>query len=534
MNKMTIQKRITIWFLIFAALLTLGMGIASYFICRKSVELMYLDRMVASAETIASMISGDKVTRYYKTKAKDDNYRSAYEDLQKLKDLQDVEYLYVFVPDEKKMTYIYDVYIPGDNASLISDLGDTEYYTNQEVADEILGVFREGKATSKFVFADDRYGYLASAYAPIFDSNGNVCALLGVDILLGSILSSVNHYVVYTYIAIFTFVFLFLSLLWFVVRKTMVVPIEKLSDSAKAFVENGEKIKFKGIDVKASGEIKLLSDSFNKMAADLGVYIENLATATSEKERIKTELNVARRLQRAILPNTFPAYPNRSEFDIYALMRSARRVGGDFYDFFLLGEDKLAVVIADVSGKGIPAALLMMSARTIIKNQVMIAREFSEIMDIVNNQVCENNDTNMFITVFLGVLDLNTGEFNYANAGHNPPLIKRENTSFEWLDVKSNFVLGGVNNTHYTAEKITLHKGDTIFLYTDGVTEAFDKNDELYSASRLQKELRVSSIRKGASPKDHIEYIIKSVDAFSAGTEQSDDITMLALRYFGK
>ncbi len=251
---------------------------------------------------------------------------------------------------------------------------------------------------------------------------------------------------------------------------------------------------------------------------------------SSRALKTEAELGVASQIQASILPYTFPAFPERKEFDIFATMDTAKEVGGDFYDFFLVGENKLAVVMADVSGKGVPAALFMMIARTLIKNETLSGHEPSEIFEKVNDQLCENNDAEMFVTAFLGILDMEKKVMTVVNAGHNPPLLRHCGQNFEWLKIKPGFVLAGMNGVPYKQYEIPFEPGDDLFLYTDGVTEAVNPRLELYSEERLFKEL--NSISKDTPIADTIHTIRGSIDTFAQGASQADDITMLMLRYF--
>jgi phosphoserine phosphatase RsbU/P len=250
------------------------------------------------------------------------------------------------------------------------------------------------------------------------------------------------------------------------------------------------------------------------------------------KERIAAELNVATQIQSSMMPCTFPAFPDRSEFDIYAAMKPAREVGGDFYDFFLIDEDHFAVVMADVSGKGIPAALFMMTAKTLIKNQTQLAKPPAEAFTAVNEQLCENNEAGMFVTAFMGVLEISSGRFTYVNAGHNAPLIKKPDGSFEWLKAKPGFVLGGMEGIKYRQAELTFEKNDLFFTYTDGVTEALDQANNLYGDNRLISTLNSKPTDK-TNLRDLLDYLQSDIVNFSSGAEQADDITMLVLKYTG-
>ena len=239
------------------------------------------------------------------------------------------------------------------------------------------------------------------------------------------------------------------------------------------------------------------------------------------------ELNVATNIQKSMLPCIFPAFPERSEFDIFATMDPAKEVGGDFYDFFMVDERHLAIVMADVSGKGVPAALFMVIGKTLIKDHTQPERDLGEVFSEVNNILCESNSEGLFITAFEGVLDLVTGEFNYVNAGHEMPFICR-NGNFEAYKIKPGFVLAGMEGMRYRAGSMTLNAGDKIFQYTDGVTEATNAHNELYGMERLSAVLNRNTEN---SPEEILSAIKKDIDMFVGSAPQFDDITMLCLKY---
>lgn len=283
------------------------------------------------------------------------------------------------------------------------------------------------------------------------------------------------------------------------------------------------------IRIKTGDELEQLADAFNNMTEELRLYISNLTRVTADKERISTELNVATRIQTSMLPCIFPAFPQRPEFDIYATMNPAKEVGGDFYDFFLIGEKKMGIVVADVSGKGVPAALFMVIAKTLIKNHAQSGLGPAEVFALVNNQLCENNEENMFVTAFLGVLDMESGLFAYVNAGHNPPLIARSGEPYRWLRERSGLILAGMGDAPYRQFETRLQAGDRLFLYTDGVTEAQNAEGELYGEQRLLDLFR-SGKAESETSRACLDILSEELAAFAGGAEQADDITMLYLR----
>jgi serine phosphatase RsbU (regulator of sigma subunit) len=245
----------------------------------------------------------------------------------------------------------------------------------------------------------------------------------------------------------------------------------------------------------------------------------------AEKERIRKELESAASIQASMLPSDFPAFPDRPEFDVYALMNPAKEVGGDFYDFFMIDGDNLAVVIADVSGKGIPAALIMVNAKNQIKSAAQRGHAIQDVLAEVNNILCENNSECMFVTAFLGVLNIPSGRFTFVNAGHDIPLV-RKNGRFEWLETSPDLMLGFMEDSEYATGETALEKGDVLFLYTDGVTEAGNPEKEEFTEERL---IKAANGRGYIAPKDFLDAMARQIESFAAGAEQFDDITMLAL-----
>ena len=301
-------------------------------------------------------------------------------------------------------------------------------------------------------------------------------------------------------------------------------PILKLSEDVRRTGDGN--LDYRS-DIHSGDEIELLSTSFERMTASLRAYIDNLTRVTAEKERIGAELSIATRIQASMLPCIFPPFPNRPEFDIYAMMVPAKEVGGDFYDFFMVDEDHLAVVIADVSGKGIPAALFMMTTRTLIKTLALKGISPAQVLDEANARLCENNEADMFVTAWIGILTISSGKFVFANAGHNAPLIRRKGEGFVALKTRPGFVLAGMEGTRYRQAETVLLPGDMLFLYTDGVTEATNPQEILYGEDRLKQALEA---RYTKNLKEFLSGVKAELDAFADGAAQFDDITMLVLR----
>lgn len=313
----------------------------------------------------------------------------------------------------------------------------------------------------------------------------------------------------------------------FAVSGSITRPIQKLARNVKQ-IGKGEFDK--KVEVESTDEIGNLAEAFNHMLDDLNEYFEKIKVITAEKERISAELNVATQIQADMLPSIFPPFPNRTEFDIYASMKPAKEVGGDFYDFFFVDEDHLALVMADVSGKGVPAALFMVIAKTLIKNRAQMGGTPSEILSDVNDQLCEGNETDLFVTVWLAILEISTGKGIASNAGHEDPVIQRAGQSFELIKTKHSPAVAVMEGMQFREHEFELYPGDSLYIYTDGVPEATNQKEEFFGANRMLEALNRSV---GASPREILDTVKKEIESFAGGAPQFDDITMLCLQYKG-
>ena len=313
------------------------------------------------------------------------------------------------------------------------------------------------------------------------------------------------------------------SALW--VASKIVKPVETMTNDIIDGGKTGKLFEMKDI-YKTNDEIEVLAQSFDDLTKKIVQYIKDITQITKEKERIGTELELARKIQADMLPNIYPAFPDRPEFDIYASMRPAKEVGGDFYDFYLIDKDHLGMVIADVSGKGVPAALFMMMSRILIKNYAMMGYSPAQVLEQTNNSICMNNKEDMFVTVWYGVLEISTGKITAANAGHEFPIIKKQGGKYELLQDKHGFVIGGMEGMKYAEYEIQLDSGEMLFLYTDGVPEATDSENKMYGTDRL---LEAMNSKEHTDPLELLGSITDNVDQFVGEADRFDDMTMLAV-----
>ena len=367
------------------------------------------------------------------------------------------------------------------------------------------------------------------AYAPIETTGWKLCIAIPESVILEPV-RSVQRTVIFTVALFLTALLIILAIVFTAVRKFSA----RLTNPIVALGHDVEKISGGNLDYRAeiheNDEVGDLAKNFNDMAASLKEYIKNLAYVTAEKERIGAELNVATQIQADMLPRIFPPFPDRNEFDIYASMNPAKEVGGDFYDFFFIDDDHLAVVIADVSGKGVPAALFMVIAKTLIKNRALLGGTPAEILHDVNEQLCEGNDAELFVTVWLGILEISTGNVKAVNAGHEYPAIKRVGGLYEISRTKHSPAVATMEGMNFREHEFVLNPGDTVFLYTDGVPEATNGKDELLGNDRMIEALNKTV---NTSAEDILASMKTYVENFTGDAPQFDDVTMICLKYFG-
>ena len=367
------------------------------------------------------------------------------------------------------------------------------------------GIYIGGKFQRCFCMYDETEGFRILAVYPYSE------AMASRDVSLK----------VMTAMQILIFGALFI-LIFYLVRKLVVRNIHKINESLSAITDgNLDTV----VDVRSHLEFDSLSNDINATVDTLKRYIKEA------EERIDAELAFAKAIQHSALPTVHPLYDNRKEFDIFASMHTAKEVGGDFYDFYFIDEDHLAFLIADVSGKGIPAAMFMMRSKTIIKSYAESGMSVEEVFTLANEKLCEGNDAGMFVTAWMGILNIRNGKVLFANAGHNHPLVKHSDGTFEYLKSRAGFVLAGMEGVRYRKNELVLEPGDAIYLYTDGVTEATDLNEELYGEDRLHSILEKY---KDETMEVICSEIKKDVDLFAGEAPQFDDITMLALKSKGQ
>lgn len=511
---------------IFSLLIVLATCITVVMKYKKDIISRYSDLAVSYTKIVSEYIDGDKVPAYVQTLKTDDYYEQVKNFLNIMQKDSDLKYLYVFIPQEDDLIYVWDA----DLIEGYQELGAHENYM-EGGKEASFAAFSKNPTNKVLITKDEMYGYIVSAFYPVFDSNGDPIALVGVDFSMPGISQSIMSFVLTVTVNIIGVIILLSTLYYVYVRHNIIHPIGILNKASKELVSNLEKEEEFCVSITTGDEIEELAQSFVQMNQEVKEYIQKLSIVTAEKERIGTELNLATQIQASMLPSIFPPFPDRTDIDIYATMKPAKEVGGDFYDFFLIDQNHLGIVMADVSGKGVPAALFMVIAKTLIKNRTLMGGRPSEILEFVNNQLCEGNDAQMFVTVWLGILDLDTGILCASNAGHEYPIIKKAGGNYELFKDKHGFVLAGMEDVVYKDYELELKPGDMLYLYTDGVVEATDDSECLFGAERLLNTLNENV---SGDCRQVLEHVMDGIHYFVKDAPQFDDITMLAFKFFGR
>ena len=522
--KIRLQPKLLLGLVAMAAILVMILAPSIARLYRTRMEEQYSKLAFGQASVAADLIDGDRVEQYYLTGEKDAYYEEIHRYLLDAKEKMGLKYFYVVVPEDEVMFYIWDAGVAGEDG--VCDLGDTDAYYGG--GNELMhSAFAVDAKQTILITNNEEYGYLASAYVAILNRAGTPVALASVDISMDMIDQQIRQFLGLTLCVVLVVLLLSIFAYYYYVRRILIRPLGTLHHAAIGLVESRmENLSDFKVDLHTGDELEDLSDSFRYMVSELNEYIRDLSRVTAEKERIGAELDVARHIQASMLPCIFPAFPERHEFDIYASMTPAKEVGGDFYDFFLVDDDHLAIVMADVSGKGVPAALFMMISKTLLKSAAQSGLSPKAVLEKVNNQLCENNDAEMFVTVWLGILEISTGKMKCANAGHEYPAIMRRGGGFQLFKDKHGLVLAGMEGARYREYELELNEGDRLFVYTDGVPEATNADTVLYGTDRMLHALNEA---KDLSCCELLASLHRDVDAFVGAADQFDDITMLCI-----
>lgn len=481
------------------------------------------------AYTAASLVNGDHIKAYLAGEEPEE-YARTKRILDAYCHRMSVSLIYVIDVDQSDYERFVSVFNAVDNTVDDSnyvpwEIGHKRETTNEEYRKSYEELYAKEKEYATIYRLRPGNGLKPhiTTIVPVTNSEGDVTALLCIQRPIHELEKAIIRFMLHIVVIVLIMGALASHLAARSLAKWVFIPIKRVSDEASRFARENTKGEELG-EVSRFEEIDTLSRSIDKMETDMVNYIENLTAYTAERERIGMELSFAKNIQHSSLPTKFPAFPDRTDFDIYAYMKPAREVGGDFYNFRLLDDDHLAMWIGDVSDKGVPAALFMMAINIVINNRASMGGTPAEIMAFVNNNICEHNEANLFVTIWLGILEISTGRLTFVNAGHEEPALYRKGGSFELYKTKHNVAVGVFPDIEYTNYDIHLGRGDKLFVYTDGVPEATDMFDKLYTTGRMLEAL--NKCRDG-SPQEILEGMNKSVKEFVGDRPQFDDLTML-------
>ena len=491
----------------------------------------YAEDAFRTAETAALCVDADRMEAFAQSGGETEEYQAVWEQLDQLCNSMGATFIYVIQPDLTDYAHITFLFstINRESTYTVYDFGYVRETTNDEYRMKYRELY-EGEADRELLIRDK--GYIETdphitAMIPLRGSDGETKAILCVQRQMDVLMEARNAYVHKVTLALIALALIVIVGQGLYLHRILLLPIQKIVDEAARFARENVTTGQKLTDtIKNRDEIGLLAGSIDQMEEQISSYVGDLTRITAEKERISTELSLATRIQADMLPNIFPPFPDRDEFDIYAMMRPAREVGGDFFDFFLIDDDHLCMVMADVSGKGVPAALFMMGSKIILANNAMMGKSPAEILESANEAICAHNREEMFVTVWLGILEISSGRLTAANAGHEYPVLKQADGSFALLRDRHGFVLGGMEGMKYKEYELTLEHGAKLFLYTDGVPEAANAAGEMFGTERMLAALNQTP---DADPEAVLRNVQKAVNDFVQDAEQFDDLTMLCL-----
>ena len=519
--------------------LILGVGlVAGRMLYVRNLEI-YTEFTYSYAHMIADNISGIAPTKFLETETKDRSYYDIrytfmtggiYE--------EEVKDLYLVIPAEDELIYISEIYhnLPEENQDL-SDMqaGFLEHRPyrpgEKEIMTEALTSRKLPEEETLYLGVRELGGEkLATALVPIHSMENEVPALVGIDVSIAEIFKAQMNLYIMLALTIIVITSIGVGIHYRNLEHMTIRPIKSLKKDTETLVSKLDSDEVYVSDVRTGDELEALAHSIEEMDRNLKHYVRENTAITAERERLNTELALAAHIQEDMLPRDFPPFPEKREFDIYADMDPAKEVGGDFYDFFLTDDDHLGLVMADVSGKGIPACLFMMKCMILLRNCVLAGLGPKQALEQLNDQISVNNSESMFVTVWMGILELSSGILTAVNAGHEYPILKNPDGIYELLKDKHGMAAGTMEGIRYREYQLTLEPGARLFVYSDGLPEANDPEEKLFGIDRT---LRALNLSPDAAPEEILKTVRREVDAFVGDAPQFDDLTMMCLAYWG-
>ena len=495
----------------------------------------YAEGAFLTAQTAAELVDADRMDEYAQSGGTTPEYLAVWNRLDHLCNTSGSTFIYVIEPDRSDYGHITFLFSTIDHDSPYTkyDFGFLRETTNDEYRAKYRALY-ELAADRELVIRDKgniETDSHITAMMGLKGSDGQVKGILCVQRQMDVLTGVRNTFLNKVALALIGLMLLVIIGQSVYLHRVLLRPLNLITEEAARFSTENKAAEHKLQEsIRNRDEIGKLAASVDRMEEQIETYIADITQITAERERISTELSLATRIQAAFIPHLFPPFPDRPEFALYATMDPAKEVGGDFYDFFLIDEDHLGLVMADVSGKGVPAALFMMASKIILQSCAMLGQGPAAILTKTNEAICSNNQEGMFVTVWLGILEISTGKLRAANAGHEYPVLKPADGDFALLKDKHGFVIGGMSGMRYREYELQLTPGAKLFVYTDGVPEASNARNELFGTERMLSALNE---RADGTPEDILATVRRAVDGFVQEAEQFDDLTMLCLEYRG-
>ena len=516
-------------------IICLLMGTAGFGIYYRGMIRQYQTYLTDLLELIQTEVDGDDLAQCIETGRESDKFLKTQAFVDRLKEIYEIEYIYIVKPLNTDETDNMMNVMAAVTAAEREE--DEEFYsvtlsalTGEDYSSEVAAKYLAGMTADQTTFFSNRteLGHDYTGMIPIVDSGDQPVAVLAVDLSMSEIFVMLWRYILILCACILVLSVASMTAIYVWLHRRVIEPIERLNTS----VDNYEHGSF-ALDMnsfKADDELRNLATSFTDMTHRIDAYTDEVAHATAEKERISAEFNVANQIQTDIMPNEFPAFPDHTDFDIYAYMSTSREIGGDFYDYFLIDEDHLGLVMGDVSDKGVPAAMFMVITKTLIKNRALQGFSPAEVLQSVSEQLAEGNNSAMFAAVWMAVLELSTGKGVAANAGQEHPILRRAGKRFEQVKYRHSPPVGAMEGIRFREHEFQLGPGDTLFVHTDGIAEVVSAQNGTFGDERIMEAL---NREPDATPSVLLQTVQFAVEDFSGGESQSDDVTMMAVKYYG-
>lgn len=543
-----LSTKIIVYCVVFTAILSVMTGWLGYKTYSDSLLERYRVYVDSAIKIAASEIDGDDIRTCIETLQESASLRELQQSLNTVKENSEMQFIYmVYFPDGNdpgQMAYVLNAFTEEElreESETINALGDL---CGEGDFDEIMRTLfynslqDEGdKTETRFHINDSEFGYMMTGYVPVLDSDGNGVAVLAMDVAMDQIRENMRSYLMTVALGTAGLLGVFLFIFITIMNRSVILPIKSIAQSAQNFVqqsyevEDPSQLSFKEVAVNTRDEIELLANSLNHMTSEIKNYMVNLATMSAERERIGAELNVAKQIQNNIFPTVFPAYPNRTDFDIYAT-RTSMVGDGNFYDFFLIDRDRLCIVVGEASGKGIPATMFAVLAAANIRSFARLGYQPYRIVLETNNQLSQNNTEGLNVAVFVGVVDLRTGEMDYINAGMPNTLVKRAGAGFEEINEVKSFVLANMENVNFHQNHIDFMQGDMLMVYTSGIANTKNQYGDEFSEPYVTIQLN-EIIKREYELVTILETMKETLIEFSSGSGEASSGTMLIFRFMG-